>query len=61
LSYGSHLDIVFFKSKDVVTNMQRVLMGSDFDHVAILLRDSKNELLVLEAIESRGVWVNEWK
>lgn len=61
LSYGHHLDIVFFKSKDTVTNFQRILMGSEFDHVALILRNSKNELLVLEAIESRGVWVNEWK
>lgn len=61
MSYGNNLDIIFFKSKDFVTNVQRVLIGCDFDHVAILLRDERNELLVLEAIETRGVWVNEWR
>jgi hypothetical protein len=36
-------------------------MRSEFDHVAILLKDNCDSVLVLEAIESRGVWINSWK
>lgn len=35
-------------------------MRSYFDHVGILLKNELDKIFVLEAIESRGVWVNEW-
>ena len=60
LTYASHLDIVFFKSKATMASIHRLFMRSSFDHVGLLIRDSCNRLLILEAIESRGVWINEW-
>lgn len=43
-----------------MASFHRFLMRSNFDHVGLLLRDSHDRLLILEAIESRGVWINEW-
>ena len=58
LNYVNQLDIVFFRSKSPMASFHRFLMRSNFDHVGIFLKDSHNRLLVLEAIESRGVWIN---
>lgn len=58
VEYANQLDIIFFRSKKPIASLHRLFMRSQFDHVGILLKDSYNKVLILEAIESRGVWVN---
>lgn len=59
-NYAHHLDIIFLRSKKPLSSFQRLIMRSNFDHVGLLLKDCNNNLLFLEAIESRGVWINTW-
>lgn len=42
-------DILLFKSKSLITKVQRALTMSEYDHVAMLLRYSNSKLVILEA------------
>ena len=38
-SFVGHLDIIFFRNRGNLSDLQRFLMGSYYDHVGILFRD----------------------
>ena len=39
MNYGSHLDILFLRSKSVFSSIHRFFMRSHYDHVGVLLKD----------------------
>ncbi len=45
-------DLVLFAGKSVMNKVQRLVTGSRFDHVALLVRDRRGGLQVLEATGS---------
>lgn len=53
-------DILLFRGKDRVCKVQRAFTGAVYDHVALLLRTSRRELLVLEAVGDKGVNTVPW-
>ena len=48
-------DIILFAGKTVMNKVQRLVTGSKYDHVALLTRDQKGRLQVLEATGGDGV------
>jgi hypothetical protein len=48
-SAAQPLDLLLFTGKTMLNKMQRLVTGSRYDHVALLLRDSKGRLQLLEA------------
>ncbi len=46
---------MLFKNKTIISKVQRIFTNSDYDHVALLLRTSSMQLLMLEATGSAGV------
>ena len=40
---------------------QRVITGSDYDHVGIVLKNQKNEIVILESNSNTGVAFTFWK
>jgi hypothetical protein len=54
-------DILLFKSKTFAAKLQRSLTRCEFDHVALLLRYSNGEIVLLEATGKEGVGLCRWK
>lgn len=40
-------DILLFKNRTMMSKVQRILTNSDYDHVAMVLKTSNNELFIL--------------
>ena len=53
-------DIILFAGKTMMNRMQRLVTGSKYDHVALLTRDRRGRLQVLEATGSDGVTCCYW-
>jgi hypothetical protein len=51
---------LLFKSKTLASNLQRILTGSSFDHVALLLKFPDGRLVLFEALRDTGVTVCDW-
>ena len=52
-------DIILFQSKDFAPKMQRMLTGSQYDHVGIMIKYPKSgHLQILESLRPNGV--NKW-
>lgn len=56
-SVGDTFDIILFKNRTMMSKVQRILTNSDYDHVAMLLKTSSNELFILESSSNAGVSV----
>jgi len=54
-------DILLFKSKTFAAKLQRSLTRCEYDHVALLLRYSNGEIVLLEATGKEGVGLCRWK
>eukprot|EP00347_Sterkiella_histriomuscorum_P010769 403374988 len=53
-------DILLFKSTEFASQMQRVFLNSDYNHVAVLLRCSGGQLKFIEASMQFGVDIVDW-
>lgn len=51
------LDILLFKNKTFMSKVQRFLTNANYDHVAMLLKSSTNELYIYECTSTYGVSV----
>lgn len=51
----STFDILLFKNKSLMSKVQRIFTNSDYDHTALLLKTTSNDLLMLEATSNSGV------
>lgn len=49
-----------FRGKNIASKFQRSFTGSEYDHVALLLRYGNNELVLLEATGKEGVGLCSW-
>ena len=47
MNYGSHLDIIFLRSKSLFSSIHRFFMRSHYDHVGILLKDEMEKPYLL--------------
>lgn len=56
-SVGDTFDIILFKNRTMMSKVQRILTNSDYDHVAMLLKTSNNDLFILESSSNAGVSV----
>ncbi len=54
-------DIILFKSKSLAARAQRLFTGSEFDHVAMVIRDPVYDILMYEALGKNGVNLTPWK
>jgi len=54
------LDILLFRGKNLASKVQRSFTGSQYDHVALILRYGNNELVLLEATGKEGVGLCTW-
>lgn len=54
---GDSLDILLFKNKTFLSKVQRFLTNANYDHVAMLLKSSTNELFIYECTSTYGVSV----
>ncbi|CAK93081.1 unnamed protein product (macronuclear) [Paramecium tetraurelia] len=54
------LDLLLFKNKSIACQLQRLITNSEYDHVALLLRNNKNLLHVFEANSDDGVCIYTW-
>lgn len=52
---GNTFDILLFKNKSLMSKVQRIFTNSDYDHAALLLKTTSNDLLMLEATSNSGV------
>ena len=53
-------DIILFRGKTMMNKVQRLFTNSKFDHVALLLRDKKGRLKLMEATGTDGVTCTYW-
>ena len=53
-------DVLLFSGRDLASKAQRFLTRSKYDHVALLLRYSSDQLAILEATSLEGVQVLLW-
>jgi len=53
-------DLLLFRSMDRVSKLQRAITTSSYDHVALLLRTQRDQVLVLEATGRNGVAAVPW-
>ena len=42
-------DLILFKGQSIINKLQRVVTGSSFDHVGMIIRKNSKKLLLLEA------------
>ena len=56
-------DLLLFKSNVIAGRLQRRALGSQFDHVAMLLKfeTDDNQLYFVEATGNYGVAMNTWQ
>ena len=54
-------DVVLFKSSHTYGKLQQALTFSDYDHVGIILKNKKNEVIIFESNSSDGVSFVFWK
>ena len=54
---GDTFDVLLFKNRTMMSKVQRILTNSDYDHVAMLIKASNNELYILESSSNLGVSV----
>lgn len=59
-SKADTLDVLLFRGKNIASKFQRSFTGSEYDHVALLLRYGNNELVLLEATGKEGVGLCSW-
>lgn len=54
-------DLILFKSTTMISKVQRKITNSDYDHVAMVIRDKfeASEVFLLEAVNS-GVQLSRW-
>ena len=50
-------DIILFKSKNIMSRMQRFFTNSGYDHVGLLMKAYTGDILMLEATGNNGVAV----
>ena len=48
-------DLILFKGKAFDDKLQRALTGSEFDHVAIVLKYSTSDIFIMEALGGKVV------
>lgn len=53
-------DLLLFRSKSMASRFQRLVTRSHYDHVALLLRYSNGQLMLLEATAGTGVALVPW-
>ncbi len=53
-------DIIFFSSKMLVANIQRLVTASEYDHTAMFLRFASGQLIYLESAGNTGVQIFRW-
>jgi len=53
-------DLLLFRGKSVTSRLQRLVTRSHYDHVALLLRYSNGQLMLLEATAGTGVALVPW-
>lgn len=61
LKTADSLDLVFFKGKSVSSSVARTLCGSDYEHVALVLRGSDDRIFFFEAGSKHGVTLYSWE
>lgn len=54
---GDTFDVILFKNRTMMSKVQRILTNSDYDHVAMLIKASNNDLFILESSSNLGVSV----
>jgi hypothetical protein len=54
-------DILLFRSLDATSKLQRVVLSSKYDHVALVIRYANGELALLEATSLDGVSIVRWQ
>lgn len=54
-------DILLFRSKDATARLQRCLLNSKYDHVAMVIRYATGELALLESTSLDGVSIVRWQ
>lgn len=54
-------DILLFRSHAFMSKMQRVVTGSQYDHVGLLLRYSSGKIVVFESLNETGVGIVDWQ
>jgi len=54
-------DILLFYTKNTGARFQRFITNSDFDHVAMVVKFKKNDLMIFESNQMYGVSIYDWK
>lgn len=54
-------DILLFYTKNTGAQLQRFITNSDFDHVAMVVKFRKNDLMIFESNQMYGVSIYDWK
>jgi hypothetical protein len=54
-------DILLFYTENLGAKFQRILTNSDFDHVAMVVKLKKKEIMIFESNQMHGVSLYEWK
>lgn len=54
-------DILLFYTKNTGAQLQRFITNSDFDHVAMVVKFRKNDLMVFESNQMYGVSIYDWR
>lgn len=55
-------DLILFRGKAFESRLQRVVTGSEYDHVAIVLKYSTSDIFLIEALGGKIVrYQKEWK
>lgn len=54
-------DILLFYTKNTGAQLQRFFTNSDFDHVAMVVKFRKNDLMIFESNQMYGVSIYDWK
>jgi len=59
-SWANTGDLMFFKGRSFGGKLQRMFTLSQFDHVAMVLRDKSDKILLFEATGNAGVTLMSW-
>jgi hypothetical protein len=54
-------DIILFRTENFGAKLQRFFTVSDFDHVGMIIKLQKKDLMVFEANQMHGVAIYNWK
>lgn len=54
-------DILLFYTKNTGAQLQRFITNSDFDHVAMVVKFGKNDLMVFQSNQMYGVSIYNWR